>query len=74
MTRARRRYYRTIFLGVAAMGLLVWSAMDQFGLSPQEMRSAFFTALLLIGTIVTVGAVAAAVWVAFRALLRRLKP
>lgn len=72
MSRAKRRYYRTILLGVVAMGMLVWSAMDQFNLSAEEMRASFFTAVLLILAIVTLGATAAALWIGLRALLRRL--
>ena len=72
MSRARRRYYRTILLGVVAMGLLVWSAMDQFNLSPEEMRESFLTAVLLIAAIVTLGATAAGLWIGLRALLKYL--
>ena len=33
MSRATRRYYRTLFLSIAAMGALVWVAVDEFELS-----------------------------------------
>lgn len=71
LTRAQRRYYRTIFLGVAAMGALVWSAMDQFDLSPAEVRESFMTAFLLVSLIVLAGAALAALWVIARKLLAR---
>ena len=36
MSRANRRYYRTILLGIAAMGTLVWAAIDQFVEPPDD--------------------------------------
>jgi hypothetical protein len=56
------------------MGLLAWTAMDQFDLSAQQMREAFLAAGLLIGLIAGLGAIAAAIWIGIRALLARRKP
>jgi hypothetical protein len=56
MSRAKRRYYRTIFLGVLAMAALVWAAMDQFNIPAQEMQGLFLvTAAVLLGVIVVAG-------------------
>lgn len=71
MTKAQRKYYRTIILGVAAMGALIWSAMDQFGISRQEMQSQFLSAVLVVAALVLCGACAAAVWIGLRKLFGR---
>ena len=36
MSKASRRYNRTVLLSLAAMGVLIWAAIDQFDLSTQE--------------------------------------
>ena len=37
MAKSRRRYLRTTLLGIAAMGTLIWAAIDQFGIPVKEM-------------------------------------
>ncbi|MFK7977070.1 MAG: hypothetical protein AB8C02_13115 [Halioglobus sp.] len=71
MTPAQKRYYRTLFLGVAAMGALAWGAMDQFDLSASEMGESLFVAFLLIAALAVIGAVIAGFWVLLRTLLNR---
>jgi hypothetical protein len=55
MSKASRRYYRTLILGLAALGVMVWTAVDQFGISRQEMTA------LLFGTL----------WIGLRKLLKQ---
>jgi uncharacterized membrane protein len=71
MANARRRYYRTIFLGVAAMGVLVWSAMEQFGISQQEMLELFYGVLVGVLAMIVLAALLVTVWMLVRRLLRR---
>lgn len=71
MSRASRRYYRTIVLGVLAMGALVWVAMEQFGISRQEMTGLFIGTLLVAALVIAGAAIVALLWIALRKLLRR---
>jgi hypothetical protein len=67
----RKRYYRTLFLGIAAMATLIWAAIDQFGISPREMLGLFGTTALAVGAIILAGAFIAGIWVGLRAIFRR---
>ena len=71
MGKKQRRYYRTIFLGLAAMATLVWAAMDQFGISRREMTDLFLGAVLAVTVVIAAAAVVAVAWVVLRRLLSR---
>ena len=69
MSRARKRYYRTIVLGVLALATLLWAAVDQFGLSWEEMAELFLATLLVVGGVIVLAALVALLWVGLRRLL-----
>ena len=71
MSRASRRYYRTIVLAVLAMAALVWVAMEQFGISRQEMTGLFLGTVLVAVAVIASAAVVALLWITLRKLLRR---
>ena len=71
MSRASRRYYRTIILGVLAMASLIWVAMDQFGISQQEMTGLFLGTVLVTVGVIVFAALVALLWIGIRKLLRR---
>ena len=71
MNRANRRYYRTIILGVMAMAALVWVAMDQFGISRQEMTGIFLGTVLVAALVILCAAVIVLLWVSLRKWLGR---
>jgi len=71
VSAGRRRYYRTIFLGVAAMATLIWAAMDQFGLTREEMTDQFLSTLLAVGVVIGLAAVTVGAWIGLRRLLWR---
>ena len=71
MSKAARRYYRTIILGLLAMGALIWVAMDQFGISRREMSELFLVTLMVVGLVIAAAAVVALMWMGLRSLLRR---
>ncbi|MEM9256146.1 MAG: hypothetical protein AAGA91_11910 [Pseudomonadota bacterium] len=66
-----KRYYRTVFLGVAALGVLVWAAVEQFGITWQEVGSLFLGAVLVVMVVVAAAALGALVWVSLRRRLNR---
>lgn len=72
--RAGRRYYRTTLLGIVAMGALVWVAVDQFEISPQEFTELVLATVLLALVVIVAAAGVALLWVALRTLLRRRQP
>lgn len=70
VTRSAKRYRRTIFLGVLALGTLVWSAVDQFGIPMEEMIDLFLTTVMGVLSVIAVAAVVAVLWFSLRWLLR----
>ncbi len=68
---ANRRYYRTIILGVMAMGALVWMAIDQFGLSVREMSGLLLDTVLAVGIVIGAAAIGALCLVGLRKLMGR---
>lgn len=71
MSRAGRRYYRTILLGVLALGALIWVAAEQFGIPREEMLALFGASLLALLLVVAAAAIAALLWVGLRWLRKR---
>ena len=69
MSRAGRKYYRTVLLGIAAMAALVWAAVDQFGIAWEEMLDLFLVTLVVIGIVILAAALFALVWIGVRKLL-----
>ena len=74
MTKASRRFYRTILLGVTALAGMIWTAVDQFGISPQEMTKLFFGILWVVAGTIVAAALFAGLWIGLRKYLRRGKP
>jgi len=70
MTRSAKRYRRTIFLGVVALGTLVWSAVDQFGIPIEVMIDLFLTTVLGVLSVIVVAATVAGLWFSVRWLFR----
>ncbi len=71
MSRVTRRYYRTVLLGVLALGALVWMAVDQFGVPPAELWELLLATLLVVTLIIGAAAVVALLWVGLRRLRQR---
>lgn len=70
MTRRARRYYRTLFLGTAALGALIWGAVDQFGVPWEDMRELFLLTLLVMLVVIGLAALMAAGWILLRKILQ----
>ena len=71
MSRASRRFYRSTGLGLAALGFFVWAAVDQFGISLEEMTELFLGTLWVVGGIIALAAFLVAVLIGLRELLQR---
>jgi drug/metabolite transporter (DMT)-like permease len=66
-----RRFYRSLLLVLAAMGGLVWTAMDQFGISRREISELLLGAVLAVAVVIGAAAVVVCLWVFARRLLSR---
>lgn len=73
MSKANRRFYRTLILGMAALGVMVWTAVDQFGISWQEMTGLLLGTLWIAGGTIALAALCAVLWIGLRKLLYRDK-
>ncbi len=71
MSRAQRRYLRTIILGILAMAALVWAAVEQFGIPLEEIGELFLATVIAVGVVIGAAAVVALLWLGLRRLLRR---
>jgi hypothetical protein len=71
MSRAGRRYWRTLILGILALGTLVWVAVDQFDVPREEIRQLALGTVLAVLLVIGLAAIVAALWVALRRLFHR---
>lgn len=71
MARAGKRYWRTIILGILALGVMVWSAVEQFDVPLEEIRQLLLGTVIAVVLVIFAAAVFALVWVGLRRLLRR---
>ena len=71
MSKARREYFRTVFLGTACLGVLLWAAIDQFGIDPDEILALFQLVVIGILGLIVMAAVVAGVWTLLKRVLRR---
>ena len=70
MSRSARRYVRTVLIGTFALAALVWMAVDQFGVSRQEMLELMLATGLVVLLVIVFAGTAALLWVGLRKLLR----
>ncbi|MFU8763268.1 MAG: hypothetical protein ACNA7T_02030 [Haliea sp.] len=71
MSKRKRRYVRTIILGVLAMGALVWGAVDTFGVPLEQLWALFLQTLAVLAVLMLAAAAVAALWSLLRQLLKR---
>tara|TARA_R110002124_G_scaffold71090_3_gene190526 strand:- start:4240 stop:4464 length:225 start_codon:yes stop_codon:yes gene_type:complete len=71
MSKANRRFYRTLFLGLVALGVLVWSAIEQFGIAWQQMVDLLMGTLMVAGGVIVLAALCVMIWIGVRKWLRR---
>ena len=69
MSKANRRFIRTVVLGVLAMSSLIWVATDQFELSVEEMLNLFYVTAIAVGAVIGF----AAIGVTLLNVLRKLR-
>jgi hypothetical protein len=57
LSKANRRFIRTVILGVLAMSSLIWVAIDQFELSLEEMLTLLYATAIGAGVIIGFAAI-----------------
>jgi len=67
----RRPYWRTILLGALALGVMVWSAVEKFGVPRADMVEFFVGSVLSLLLVVAAAAVTVLLWAGLRRLFRR---
>ena len=71
VNRQGRRFLRTILIGTFALAALVWMALDQFGVSSEEMLELLLATGIVVLLVILASAGVAALWIGLRRLLRR---
>jgi hypothetical protein len=71
MSRGPRRYYRTLAIGLFALGVLLWAAVEHFGVSYREIGELFLGTFWVVTGIIVLAAVFSGVWIGLRRWLRR---
>lgn len=69
--RGRRSYLRTVFLGIIAMGVLLWASVYRFNVPGDVLWEYFVATLLVLGATILCAALVALALLGIRHLLRR---
>jgi drug/metabolite transporter (DMT)-like permease len=71
VARAGRRYWRTIILGILALGVMVWSAVEQFDVPLDEIRQLLLGTVIAVVLVILAAALFVLGWIGLRRLLHR---
>jgi len=71
MTKAGRRYIRTLLLAVMAMAALLWAAVDLFDIPPEEIMTLFLATAVGAAGIIAAAALVVFLWIGLRKLIAR---
>lgn len=69
--RRRRSHQRTVFLGIVAMGVLLWASVYRFNVPGDVLWEYFLATLLVLGGVILCAALVALLILGVRQLLRR---
>jgi hypothetical protein len=71
MSKANRRYLRSVLMLVAAMGVMVWTAVDLFSNPNADMRALFIGTAIGVGAVIVTAAVILMLVMALRRLITK---
>ena len=71
MSRSHSRYRRSIFIGVAALGSLVWVATEQFGIPRENMAWMLVYIVAAVFAVIAFAAIAVGLWIGLRKMINR---
>jgi hypothetical protein len=66
VNRSSRRFYRSLALSLAALGVLVWVVFDQFDVPQRDIMALVLGSLTLAAVTIVSAAVVAGLWIAVR--------
>lgn len=69
--RKRRSHARTVFLGICAMGVLLWASVYRFNVPAEVLKEYFLVTLAAMGVVVLLAGLSALFVLGIRQLLRR---
>jgi uncharacterized membrane protein YbhN (UPF0104 family) len=70
MKKAKWRSLRTLVISVFCLAALLWLAVRQFGVSPEELLELFVVTSLVVLLVIALAGIAALLWVGLRKILR----
>lgn len=65
----RRSPRRTLVLGIAALGVLLWGAVSQFDLPREQVLASLLASVISLLLIIALAALAVALWMGIRRLI-----
>lgn len=68
--RRRRSHGRTVFLGIVAMGVLLWASVYRFNVPGDVLWEYFLATLMVLGGVILCAALVALLILGVRQLLR----
>jgi hypothetical protein len=71
VSKAGKRYWRTIILGLVALAVLVWTAVDQFDIPMEDVRELLLGTVLAVVLVIGLAALVVLIWMGLRRLMRR---
>lgn len=69
--RKRRSHGRTVFLGLCAMGVLLWASVYRFNVPADVLKEYFIATLAAMGFVVLLAGLSALLLLGIRQVLRR---
>lgn len=70
MKAGARRYLRTMLIGFFSLAALLWIAVKQFAIRPEELLELLLASGLLVLLVIALAGSATLAWVGLRKLLR----
>ncbi len=68
MSKASRRFNRTLVLSVLSLAVLIWAAIRSFDISPEEMLTFLVGVMWVVAGVILLAGLCAALWVTLRRL------
>lgn len=68
MSKASRRFNRTLVLSVLSLAVLIWAAIRSFDISPEDMLTFLVGVMWVVAGVILLAGLFAALWVTLRRL------
>jgi membrane protein DedA with SNARE-associated domain len=70
-SKSTRRFRRSRVLGILCLAILLWTAVDQFGVAPETVAELALGSAIGVLLVILAAGVFVALWLGLRRLLRR---